>query len=45
MPEKVGTYTCTWPKEFELRRIGAYIGMMPEKMGTYVYTQPEEPKL
>ena len=34
----VGTYTCTWPKEFELGRIGAYIGMMPEKMGTYVYT-------
>ena len=41
----VGTYTCTWPEEFELWRIGTYAGMIPEKVGTYACTQPEEPEL
>jgi hypothetical protein len=24
----VGTYACTWPREFELQKIGAYTSMM-----------------
>uniref|UniRef100_A0A2N9GU05 Uncharacterized protein n=1 Tax=Fagus sylvatica TaxID=28930 RepID=A0A2N9GU05_FAGSY len=29
----VGTYTCTWPKEFELGRIGAYTGQNKDNRG------------